>query len=147
MKAHLREARDFGADQPIICIPAVEVTNYRYLSCNTPESQNVVGIDCLGGATRVDLEAAPSECVSEGGPVSTVDKIQTIHRIGCAPGTRERAVSLHIYSVPFESCIAFDLEKGHCFRRNLFWDSEYGKPVAPAAPAAGPTGSLPMLSR
>jgi cysteine dioxygenase len=117
----------------------VEVTNYRYVSCNAPENQNVVGIDCLGGATQLQLDELHHERVDEGGPVSTVDKIQTIHRITCPPGTGERAVSLHVYSRPFDSCIAFDLERGRCFRRNLFWDSRYGVPVeSPSPVGSGP---------
>jgi len=121
----------------------VFVTNYKYLSCDTPENQNVVGIDCLAGSTRVELEPLDSGVVGEGGPVSTVDKIQTIHRIGCAEGSRERAVSLHVYSIPFESCVAFDLEKGQCFRRTLFWDTQYGKPVE--AQETAPKKTIPLL--
>jgi len=137
----------------------IDVTNFRYLSCNTPENQNVVGIDCLGGATAIDLETIGHESVVEAGPVSTVDKIQTIHRIEAPSGTKERAVTLHIYSTPFESCVAFDLEKGRCVRRNLFWDTRYGAAVAdtPPAPLPGsgtpaggtrpgpPPGSLPLV--
>src|SRR5690242_5417010 len=29
----------------------VEVHNFKYVSCNAPENQNVVGMDCLAGAT------------------------------------------------------------------------------------------------
>lgn len=107
----------------------VEVTNYRYVSCNAPENQNVVGIDCLGGATSVQLDVLGRERVEERGEVSTVDKIQTTHRLACPREGREGAVSVHVYSVPFDSCIAFDLETSRCVRRRLFWDTKYGQPV------------------
>ena len=106
----------------------LQVVNFRWKGCNKPENQNVVGIDCLGGATEFDLEELKLlDCVP-GGAVSTVDKIQTIHRMGNPKNERERAVSIHVYSRPFDSCIAFDLEQRRCYRRQLFFDTEYGKP-------------------
>ena len=34
----------------------VAVHNYKYLTCDCPERQNVVGLDCLGGAKHLELE-------------------------------------------------------------------------------------------
>src|SRR5215469_13339610 len=59
----------------------VAVHNYRYVSCNAPENQNVIGIDCLGGATRIELERLRTEECSVRGEIVTVDKLQTIHQI------------------------------------------------------------------
>jgi cysteine dioxygenase len=32
------------------------VENYKKIDCNRPENQQVVGIDCLAGATKIDME-------------------------------------------------------------------------------------------
>src|SRR5688572_10985522 len=32
------------------------VENYRKLNCNRPENQQVVGMDCLAGATQIEME-------------------------------------------------------------------------------------------
>jgi cysteine dioxygenase len=67
---------------------------------------------------------------AEGTGMVTVDKLQTIHqientgRVGC--------VSLHVYSKPFDSCIAFDLEKQRCYRRTLSYYSKAGEPLEAA---------------
>ena len=105
----------------------VAVHNYKYLSCNAPENQNVIGIDCLGGATHIELARLGTEVCSTRGEIITVDKLQTIHQIENPDRARAGCVSLHIYSKPIESCIAFDLEQHRCFRRTLHYFSEYGK--------------------
>src|SRR5258708_29193389 len=51
------------------------VHNYRYVRCNAPENQNVIGIDCLGGATEIELERLSTEECSDHGSVITVDKL------------------------------------------------------------------------
>jgi cysteine dioxygenase len=105
----------------------VAVHNFRYVSCNAPENQNVVGIDCLGGATHIELARLATEDCSPTSGVATVDKLQTIHQIENVDRSGEGAISLHIYSKPFDSCIAFDLEQQRCFRRTLSYYSQYGK--------------------
>ena len=105
----------------------IAVHNYKYLSCNAPENQNVVGMDCLGGATRIELERCASEHCHVDGGISTVDKLQTIHQIENTDPAQAGGISLHIYSLPIESCIAFDLKEQHCYRRTLRYFSRYGK--------------------
>jgi cysteine dioxygenase len=63
----------------------------------------------------------------------TADKLQTIHRLY---NNDERAVSIHIYSRPIDSCVAFDMEKQHCYRRELAYFSKHG--VIEPKPEAGP---------
>lgn len=106
-----------------------EVTTheFRHTSCNTPENQNVVNIDCLGGATELQLDRVGTVRCSEGSGMVTVDKLQTIHQIENAGTTG--CVSLHVYSKPFDSCIAFDLEKQRCYRRSLSYFSKDGHRV------------------
>jgi predicted metal-dependent enzyme (double-stranded beta helix superfamily) len=112
----------------------LEVVNFRWKGCNKPENQNVVGMDCLGGATEFDLEELVRLSCDAGGGVATVDKSQTIHRMINPEVDSEAAVSVHIYSKPFDSCIAFDLENHRCYRRQLFFDTEYGKSKSPDPP-------------
>ena len=100
------------------------VDNFRKIDCNRPENQQVVGMDCLAGATKIDMQHIGTELVVPGGPLNTVDKTQTIHRIKNLPEWEERAVSLHVYSRPIDSCVVFDLEKQSCFRRDLKYDNE-----------------------
>ncbi len=100
------------------------VENYKKVDCNRPENQQVVGMDCLAGATRIEMQALGTELCVPGGPVNTVDKTQTIHRIKNLAEWNERAVSLHVYSRPIDSCVVFDVEGGTCFRRELKYDNE-----------------------
>ena len=98
------------------------VENYRLHHCNRPENQQVVGIDCLAGATEIEMEKVGEEVCEPGGLLNTVDKTQTIHRIINPAEWNERAVSLHIYSQPIDSCVVFDLEQQRCTRRDLSYD-------------------------
>ena len=100
------------------------VENYRKVDCNRPENQQVVGLDCLAGATRIDMEFLANELAIPGGPLNTVDKTQTIHRIKNLEEWNERAVSLHVYSRPIDSCVVFDMDGQRCFRRDLKYDNE-----------------------
>jgi cysteine dioxygenase len=106
---------------------ALAVVNYKWLGCNAADNQNVVGLDCLAGATELDLDRLDvQECFPDG-PVNTVDKVQTIHQVVLQG--REPALSLHVYSRPIESCVAFDLENRRCYRRQLSFYSRYGEVV------------------
>jgi cysteine dioxygenase len=109
----------------------VSTHEFRHEACNAPENQNVVNIDCLGGATELHLERLRTVVCTEptGGatPMVTVDKLQTIHQIENTG--RTGCVSLHVYSKPFDSCIAFDLEQQRCYRRTLSYYSKDGAPV------------------
>jgi cysteine dioxygenase len=100
------------------------VENYHKVSCNRPENQQVVGFDCLAGATSIEMKQLNTEVAVPGGPLNTVDKEQTIHRIINAAEWNERAVSMHIYSLPIDSCVVFDLENQACYRRDLKYDNE-----------------------
>jgi cysteine dioxygenase len=100
----------------------LRIENYRVQRCNKPENQEVIGIDCLAGATSIDMQPLGEEVVAPGGAVNTVDKHRTIHRIVNAAEWNERAVSFHIYSRPIDSCVVFDMETGRCSRRELRYD-------------------------
>src|SRR5499427_9598465 len=97
---------------------------YHHTRCNAPENQNVVNIDCLGGATEILLDKVRTVSCAEGTGMVTVDKLQTIHQIENAGNIG--CISLHVYSKPFDSCIAFDLEHQRCYRRQLSYFSKEG---------------------
>ena len=100
------------------------MTDYKWLGCDHPEHQNVVGIDCLAGSDHTKLEVVREVDACAGGTVLTADKLQTIHRLY---NHGEPSVSIHIYSRPIDSCVAFDMEKQHCYRRQLAYFSKYGR--------------------
>ncbi len=100
------------------------VENYRKVRCNAAENEQVVGIDCLAGATEIEMQHLEDELAVPGGPLNTVDKTQTIHRIRNLAEWNERAVSLHVYSRPIDSCVVFDVQAQRCFRRDLKYDNE-----------------------
>jgi len=121
---------------------ALAVVNYKWLGCNASENQNVVGLDCLAGATELDLDRREVNDCYPGGPVAVVDKSQTIHQV--VTRGRQPAISLHVYSRPIDSCVAYDLKRRVCYRREMSYHSRYGQVVAapedltPPAPAASP---------
>ena len=117
------------------------VVDYKWLGCDHPENQNVVGIDCLAGSEHTLLEVVREIEACADGPVITADKLQTIHRLYNLSERNERAVTVHIYSRPIDSCVAFDMEKNQCYRRQLGYYSKYGERV----PKDDPVLSEPSL--
>jgi cysteine dioxygenase len=110
----------------------VRTHEFHHTRCNAPENQNVVNIDCLGGATELQIDKVRTVACAEGTGMVTVDKLQTIHQIENAGTTG--CVSLHVYSKPFDSCIAFDLEKQRCYRRQLSYFSKDGRRIEGPGP-------------
>lgn len=53
----------------------------------------------------------------------TADKLQTIHQLF---NEDERSVSIHVYSRPIDSCVAFDMASNKCYRRELSYFSAEG---------------------
>jgi cysteine dioxygenase len=126
---------------------ALAVVNYKYLACNAADNQNVAGMDCLAGATELDLDRREVQECYPGGPINTVDKVQTIHQV--VVQGKEPVISLHLYSRPIDSCVAFDLEKKMCYRRVLTFYSKYGDVVAREGdlqPEAAGLTALPVVT-
>jgi len=57
-----------------------------------------------------------------------VDPNDPVHRVVNPKEFNERAVSLHVYSRPFDTCIVYSLEQGTCGEIQLHFNTEYGKP-------------------
>ncbi len=123
-----------------------EVTNFKWQGCNAPEGQNQAGLDCVAGATEIRLSREHVETCGRGGQVNAIDRERTIHQVAVVG--EEPVVSVHIYSRPIDSCVAFDLEAPRCYRRQLRYYSKFGDVVmTPAdiqsltAPARPPAAS------
>jgi Cysteine dioxygenase type I len=72
----------------------------------------------------------PTEVVhiTPANPVA-VDPLNPVHDVRNPREWNERAVSLHVYSRPFNSCIVYSVEKGSCGEIGLNYTSMYGKLV------------------
>ena len=57
-----------------------------------------------------------------------VDPLEPVHRVYNPRDFNQRAVSLHVYSRPFDSCMVYSPEQGTCGEIKLHYTTEYGKP-------------------
>ena len=75
-------------------------------------------------------EIVPTDVVeiTSATPVA-VDPLNPVHDVRNCREWGERAVSLHIYSRPFDSCIVYSVEQGSCGEIGLSYTSMYGKLV------------------
>jgi cysteine dioxygenase len=102
---------------------AIECTEYEWLGCDRPQNQDVSGLDCVAGGRQVRHRPLETARCDPGGAVSRVTKAVTTHSLRVPDDCTERSVSLHVYSLPFDSCVVFDLAEGTCGRRQLAFDS------------------------
>jgi len=58
---------------------------------------------------------------------AAVNPPEPVHQVLNLPEFAQRAVSIHVYSRPFESCEIYLLDKGTYFDVPLHYTSEYGK--------------------
>ena len=56
-----------------------------------------------------------------------VDPLNPVHDVRNPQEWNERAVSLHVYSRPFDSCIVYSVEQCSCGEIGLAYTSTYGK--------------------
>lgn len=90
------------------------VQNYRVLY------QDLQAGKCrLERTNRVEMNAANPLAVDPKAPV---------HRVYNPAEFNARAVSLHVYSRPFDSCEVYSEEQGTCGPIRLYYNTEYGKP-------------------
>ncbi len=90
------------------------VENYRVISQKLEE-----GI--------CDLETAETLEMNPGHPCA-VDPLEPVHRVYNPREFNQRAVSLHVYSRPFDSCVVYSPEQHTCGEIKLHYTTEYGKP-------------------
>lgn len=58
-----------------------------------------------------------------------VDPADPVHRVVNPKHFNQRAVSLHIYSRPFDSCVVYSPEQGTCGVIKLHYTTTFGQPV------------------
>jgi cysteine dioxygenase len=58
-----------------------------------------------------------------------VDPLEPVHRVLNPRDFNQRAVSVHVYSRPFDTCVVYSAEQGTCGEIQLHYTTEYGKPT------------------
>ena len=82
---------------------------------------------------RQDLDAGTCDLVPtdivEMNPASpaAVDPKEPVHKVYNPAEFQQRAVSLHVYSRPYDSCVVYSEEQHKCGEIKLSYTSEYGK--------------------
>ncbi len=94
--------------------------------------QNFRTVSIDEAARRCRLAPTERYEMGPGSPLA-VEPGEPIHDVANLPEYGERAVSLHIYSRPFDTCLVYDHEKGTYFEKKLTYYSVRGKRVAAAA--------------
>jgi cysteine dioxygenase len=92
----------------------LQVENYHVISQKLEE-----GISELETADMVEMN--PSHPCA-------VDPHEPVHRVLNPRQFNQRAVSLHVYSRPFDTCVVYSPERGTCGEIKLHYTTEYGKP-------------------
>jgi hypothetical protein len=80
-------------------------------------------------AGRCALEPADTVEINIAHPCA-VDPLEPVHRVLNPRQFNERAVSLHVYSRPFDTCVVYSAEQGTCGEIRLNYNTMYGKPVS-----------------
>jgi cysteine dioxygenase len=91
----------------------LRVENYRVLSQNLEE-----GTCQLESVETLEMNLA-QPCA--------VDPQEPVHRVLNPREFNQRAVSLHVYSRPFDTCVVYSPEQGTCGEIKLHYNTEYGK--------------------
>jgi cysteine dioxygenase len=78
-------------------------------------------------AGRCQLEPADTVEMNVAHPCA-VDPLEPVHRVLNPRHFDQRAVSLHVYSRPFDTCVVYSPEQGTCGEIRLHYTTEYGKP-------------------
>ena len=79
------------------------------------------------GTGKCELQTTDTVEMNPGHPCA-VDPQDPVHRVFNPREFNSRAVSLHVYSRPFDSCIVYSPEQGTCGEIKLHYNTEYGKP-------------------
>jgi cysteine dioxygenase len=88
------------------------------------ENFHLVRQDLTGGTCR--LEPLNTVEMNIAHPCA-VDPADPVHRVLNPREFNQRAVSLHIYSRPFDTCVVYSPEQGTCGEIRLCFNTEFGK--------------------
>jgi cysteine dioxygenase len=75
-----------------------------------------------------DLEPADTVEMNQTHPCA-VDPQEPVHRVYNPREFDQRAVSLHVYSRPFDTCVVYSPEQHTCGEIKLHFNTQYGKPT------------------
>jgi cysteine dioxygenase len=91
------------------------------------ENYHLVHQDLQDGSCRLE----PSDTVEMNilQPCA-VDPADPVHRVLNPREFNQRAVSLHVYSRPFDTCVVYSPEQGTCGEIQLHFNTMFGKSVA-----------------
>ena len=88
------------------------------------ENYRVIEQDLDKGRSR--LQATDTVEMNPANPCA-VNPLEPVHRVLNPKEFNQRAVSLHVYSRPYDSCVVYSPEQGTCGEIKLFYNTEYGK--------------------
>jgi len=88
------------------------------------ENYHVLSQDLEKGVCQ--LETADTVEMNPTHPCA-VDPLEPVHRVYNPREFQQRAVSLHVYSRPFDSCVVYSPEQGTCGEIKLHYTTEYSK--------------------
>lgn len=90
------------------------------------ENYRVISQELDAGTCQ--LETADTVEMNPSQPCA-VDPLEPVHRVYNPREFNQRAVSLHVYSRPFDTCVVYSQEQGTCGVIKLHYQTEYGKPA------------------
>jgi cysteine dioxygenase len=89
------------------------------------ENYHLVNQDLQAGRSQLQPTNTVEMNLSE---PCAVDPADPVHRVVNPREFNQRAVSLHVYSRPFDTCVVYSPEQGTCGEIKLHFNTEYGKP-------------------
>jgi cysteine dioxygenase len=89
------------------------------------ENFHLVHQDLQAGNCRLEPLNAVEMNLAEPCVVNPADPV---HRVVNPREFNQRAVSLHVYSLPFDTCVVYSPEQGTCGEIKLHFNTEYGEP-------------------
>ena len=89
------------------------------------ENFHLIRQDIAAGTCRLELLNTIEMNISH---PCAVDPADPVHRVVNPREFNQRAVSLHVYSRPFDTCVVYSPEQGTCGEIKLHFNTEYGKP-------------------
>lgn len=84
-------------------------------------------------AGKCSIEPTDSIEMNAASPAA-VNPAQPVHRVVNPKESQGRAVSLHIYSRPFDRCVVYSQQQGTCGEIQLHYTTEYGRRAGSPSP-------------
>jgi cysteine dioxygenase len=91
------------------------------------ENYKVIAQDIDRGTC--ELEVADTVEMNPSHPCA-VDPLEPVHRVTNPREFNQRAVSLHVYSDPFDTCVVYSPEQHTCGVIKLHYTTQYGEPTS-----------------